>query len=153
MKKAAKTRPRAIGQQFRAGDVVYVWRNKVVKERKYRGWVGPGMVVCVNEKNTSAYISMRGVVVKTNTDRMRLATDHEYHGAELIKLLSKDSLSSIGSRGQRGYVDATHEDGPEDDEQFESPPDHDAIVEATTRPPLSVIPEEELSDDLSSLQV
>ena len=63
------------------GTVVYVWRSN----NKIRGWVGPGVVVCVNQAKTSAWISMRGVVVKCSMDRIRRATDEEWLGAELIK--------------------------------------------------------------------
>ena len=65
IKKAYKARPRAaVKYEFKAGDIVYVWRNKVTRERQYRGWVGPGLIVCINDKQTSAYVSMRGVLVK-----------------------------------------------------------------------------------------
>ena len=39
------------------GTIVYVWRSS----RKVRGWVGPGVVICVNPQETSAWVSMRGV--------------------------------------------------------------------------------------------
>ena len=98
IKKAAKTRPRRQPRDqppISAGSVVYVWRNSVRKDRKYKGWVGPGLVVCVNAKDTSAYVSMRGVLVKTNMDRIRTATDPEYHGAELIRILSPVSYTHL----------------------------------------------------------
>jgi hypothetical protein len=70
--RAARARSRTLPKQdLRAGDVVYVWRSR----GKVKGWVGPGVVVAVNATMTSAWVSMRGVLVKTNMDRIRLATD------------------------------------------------------------------------------
>ena len=65
-------------QDIRDGSIVYVWRSKA----KLRGWVGPGLVVCVNGTKTSAWVSMRGILIKTNMERLRLATDTEWLGAE-----------------------------------------------------------------------
>ena len=57
---------------------------------------------------------MRGVIVKCNMERARPATDQEWLGAELIRVLSADAKASLERKGQRGYVDATNEPGPED---------------------------------------
>ena len=64
--------------QFREGEAVYVWRNS--SRYGIKGWVGHGVIVCINEKQSSAWVSMRGVLVKTNTERMRPATDQEWLG-------------------------------------------------------------------------
>ena len=54
MQKSHKSRPRAVEKcNLKAGDIVYVWRNKVSKERKYKGLVGPGLIVRINEKRLS----------------------------------------------------------------------------------------------------
>ena len=76
-------------EPLKEGDVVYVWRNNTSKQ--VRGWVGPGLVVCVNGKASSIWVSMRGVLVKCNADRVRIATDEEWLGAEIIKVLSQDA--------------------------------------------------------------
>ncbi len=68
--------------ELRHGDVVYVWRNKLRDNTK--GWIGPGLVVCVQDTPDSIWVSMRGVLVKCNRDRVRMATDSEWIGAELI---------------------------------------------------------------------
>lgn len=57
------------------GMIVYVWRSS--PRSKVRGWVGPGVVICVNPQQTSVWVSMRGVVVKCSMDRVRRATDDE----------------------------------------------------------------------------
>ena len=121
VKRAARARSRVkTHDDIKVGSVVYVWRNS--SRSKFRGWVGPGLVVCLGPNGTSAWVSMRGVLVKTNMDRLRVATDSEWVGAELIKLLSADAKQHLERAGQRGYVDATAEEGPEDDEGA-SPPD------------------------------
>ena len=55
---------------------------------------------------------MEGVLVKCNIERARPAMDEEWIGAEVIKVLSTDAKASLERRGQRGYVDATNEEGP-----------------------------------------
>ena len=100
---------------IRTGDVVYVWRNKL--RSKTKGWIGPGLVVCVQDTSDSIWVSMRGVLVKCNRDRVRMATDSEWLGAELIKLLSADAKEHLERNGQRGFVDVTAEPGPEQDDE------------------------------------
>ena len=135
--RASRARSRAIPKQdIKTGDTVYVWRNSIRTDRKIKGWVGPGLVVCINENGTSVWVSMRGVLVKCNVDRVRLATDSEFLGAELIKILSADAREHIARNGQRGYVDASREDGPEDDDP--EPPNSSSVDFG----PLSSIPEE-----------
>lgn len=60
---------------------------------------------------------MRGVLVKCNRDRVRLATDSEWLGAELIKVLSADAKTHLERQVQRGFVDATGEEGPDPPEE------------------------------------
>ena len=91
---------------LQAGTVVYVWRCN----KKIRGWVGPGVVICGNPTQTSVWVSMRGVVVKCSMDRVRRATDDEWLGSELIRVLSKDALTHMQRNGQRGYVDTAGEE-------------------------------------------
>ena len=43
---AAKARSRVMHQDINEGSIVYVWRNS--QRTKIRGWVGPGLVVCVH---------------------------------------------------------------------------------------------------------
>ena len=66
------------------------------------------------------------ILIKTNIDRVRLATDSEWLGAELIKVLSDDAKQHIEKEGQRGYVDTANEEGPPEDESEET---GDAAVE------------------------
>ncbi len=122
---------------LKGGSIVYVWRSS--PRAKIRGWVGPGLVVCLNEKQSSAWVSMRGVLIKTNTDRIRPATDTEWLGAELIKVLSEDAKAHIERKGQRGYVDATAEEGPGEDDLPPAVPETANVVPYS---PLATIPEE-----------
>ena len=64
---------------------------------------------------------MRGVLVKCNADRVRIATDEEWLGAEIMKVLSQDARNHLDKHGQRGYIDATGEEGPGDEDL--SPPE------------------------------
>ena len=100
-------------------------------------------MVCVNSNGNSVWVSMRGVQVKCNIDRVRLATDSEWLGAELIKVLSADAKKHIERAGQRGYVDATSEDGPT--EQDEEPDSAEHVTPDSVAPstgPLDTIHEE-----------
>ena len=81
-------------------------------------------------------------------DRTRPATDHEYYGAELMNILSRDALQYASRAGQRGYVDATTEDGPEDQDDLPDAPEHPAVAEVSDRPPLAVIPEDQDDADV-----
>ena len=129
--------------------MVHVWRSN----NKIRGWVGPGVVVCVNQQRTSAWVSMRGVVVKCSFDRIRRATDEEWLGAKLVKIFSNDALERMQRQGQRGYVDTAGEDPPPDDaKDFDLAKTTDLIVDPdehrmdTTSPDdrlLSSIPEDQ----------
>ena len=88
----ARSRVQTI-EPLKEGDVVYVWRNNTSKQ--VRGWVGPGLVVCVNSRASSVWVSMRGILVKCNADRVRIATDEEWMGAEIIKVLSQDARNQL----------------------------------------------------------
>ena len=86
---AAAARPRVQPKyDSNEGDVVYVWRRN--PRANLKGWVGPGLIICLNPTHTSAWISMRGVVIETSTNRLRPANDQEWLGAELLKLLSAE---------------------------------------------------------------
>ena len=64
---------------------------------------------------------MRGVLVKCNSKPVRPATDQELLGAEIIRVLSADAKANLERGGQRGFVDATKEDGPEGGDFVSSP--------------------------------
>ena len=65
--------------------MVYVWRNNVRYDIK--GWVGPGLVIAISVPQSSVWVSMRGVLVKCNIERVRPATDQEWLGAEIIRVV------------------------------------------------------------------
>ena len=93
---------------------MYVWRNNF--RYAITRWVGPGLVVAINAQQSSVWVSMRGVVVKCNIERVRPATDEEWLGSEILRVLSADGKANLERWGQRGYVDATKEDGLEGDD-------------------------------------
>ena len=82
-------------------------------------------MVCVQDNLTSIWVSMRGVIVKCNRDRVRLATDSDWLGAELIRVLSADAKQHVERTGQRGFVDATREEGPDEDSEHDAAPPPD----------------------------
>ena len=47
-------------------------------------------------------------------ERVRPATDQDGLGAEIIRVQSAELKASLERKGQRGFVDATNEPGPED---------------------------------------
>ena len=53
---------------------------------------------------------------------VRLATDSEWLGAELIRVLSADAKQHVERTGQRGFVDATREEGPGEDSEPDAAP-------------------------------
>ena len=53
-------------------------------------------------------------MVKCNMERVRPATDQEWLGAELLRVLSAEAKACPERKGQRGYVDATNESGLEE---------------------------------------
>ena len=68
--RAVNSRSRALEKQIlRTGDIVYVWRNKIGREVK--GWIGPGVVVAMNDTQSSVWVTIRGALVKCNSDRVR----------------------------------------------------------------------------------
>ena len=46
-----------------------------------------------------------------------MVTDREWLGAEVIKILSADARERLDRNGQRGFVDATDEPGPDQDDE------------------------------------
>eukprot|EP00973_Karenia_brevis_P070520 9801444-Karenia_brevis.AAC.1 len=65
---------------------------------------------------------MRGDLVKCNVERVRPATDEEWLGSEIIRSLSADAKQRLEHSGQRGFVDATAEEGPPQEEEVGPPP-------------------------------
>ena len=57
---------------------------------------------------------MRGIIVKCNIERVRPASDQEWLGAEVIRVLSADAKASLGRSGQHGFTEAKEEEGPDD---------------------------------------
>ena len=94
-----------------------VWRHN--KTTGKRGWTGPGVIVAISQTRTSFWIHMRGSLLKCSGEQVRKATDAEYLGTELAKVLSQELLKSRERAGQRGFVDvevegALDEEPPED---------------------------------------
>ena len=89
-----------------------VWRS--VPKSGYRGWTGPGTVVCVSATRNSVWVAMKAALMKCSAEQVRPATDEEYLGSEISKLLGREMLERVQRTGQRGFVDVQSE-GPPDD--------------------------------------
>ena len=102
-------------KEFQLGELVYVWR----KVPTFRGWTGPGTLIAL--KDNSAWISMRGYLIKASIGQVRKATSEEHLGAELVKHLSEQMLEDLESNTVKLYRDVedegepTLEDGATDD--------------------------------------
>ena len=73
------------------------------------------MVVAISDTRTSFWIHMRGSLLKCSGEQVRKATDSEYLGTELAKVLSQELLKSRERSGQRGFVDVETEGKPEEE--------------------------------------
>ena len=69
------------------------------------GWIGPGTVVLVAPNGGSIWVSMRGHLLKCSSEQVRLGTDEEHIGAEVVKMLSQDALIHMRRARQRGFID------------------------------------------------
>lgn len=108
LRAAAGARPRSPPRRnFREGSVVNVWRDN--RQVGARGWVGAGVVVCINPTIASVWVTMRGALLKCCSEPVREATDEEWSGAEVAKLVSREALAHLQQAGHRGFMDTTGE--------------------------------------------
>ena len=84
---------------------------------------------------------MRRVLGKCKIESVRPARDEEWIGSDVIRVLSADAKASLERRGKRGYVDATNEEGPTEDD-LRSPD----VVDDPLNPPDNVNPREHLEE-------
>ena len=133
---------------FADGDVVYVWRQTT----DYTGWVGPGVVISQTANGRSLWVSLRGYLIKASREQVRMATNEEHLGAELIKVISKEMLEKLEQGETKHFRDIQREGGP----PLESPiPDSEMVVPPPENPsPLLTIDEEgELNEAVSDAPV
>ena len=103
-----------------------VWRhNKTIGKR---GWTGPGVIIAISQTKTSFWIHMRGSLLKCSGEQVRKATDAEYLGTELVKVLSQELLESRERAGQRGYVDVEVEGNPDEEPPEDTRPDVQEVL-------------------------
>ena len=93
---------------FADGDVVYVWRQTT----DYTGWVGPGVVISQTANGRSLWVSLRGYLIKASREQVRMATNEEHLGAELIKVISKEMLEKLEQGETKHFRDIQREGGP-----------------------------------------
>ena len=98
---------------------------------------------------------MRGCLLKCSSEQVRKATDAEWLGAELSKILPTELLKSRQRSGERGYVDVEAEGQPTEEPPADTRPDVNQILEAVVPAPrvLAPIPEESGSMDTTMPEV
>ena len=122
--KALKARPR-LQREFKAGDVVYVYR--ALRKRKtvhggnaVRGggmgrkatWVGPGHVLAL--EGSVVWINMLGELWRAAVEQVRMASSTEKFGSELIAEHCEEMQERLKRSAHRsGYRDVSHEEWPE----------------------------------------
>ena len=74
---------------------------------------------------------MRGSLLKCSGEQVRKATDSEYLGTELPKVLSQELLKSRERSGQRGFVDVEVEGRPEEEPPEETRPNVSDVIGGT----------------------
>ncbi|OLQ12867.1 hypothetical protein AK812_SmicGene3197 [Symbiodinium microadriaticum] len=110
--RAAKGNTRTIDQiPLKVGDRVYVWR----RTPEFRGWSGPGVIIQITENGRSLWISLRGYLLKTAREQVRLATTEESFGVELRQILDQSLLEDMQNGRVRNYRDVQEEGLPDED--------------------------------------
>ena len=107
--RAISTRTRTSDTKtFEQGDLVYVWRNIP----GYKGWSGPGTIIAI--KGDSAWVSMKGYLMKAARGQVRHGTAEESLGAELALQMSSRLLEDIEKGAIKLFRDTTAEGDPEE---------------------------------------
>ena len=123
--RASRARSRTM-EDFKAGDLVYVYRRPRERKRKAASqremaegkqsgkpqWVGPGQVL--SEEGPNLWISMRGELWKAAKEQVRKATSMEREAQELLQgelAELKEELSRKETRDS--FKDITSEPFPE----------------------------------------
>ena len=122
IRRAAKARARP-RQEFRKGDVVFVFRKplprkniQVNREGRRATWVGPGVVIMPEDANI--WISMRGELWKCAREQVRLATPEEDQAYGLLRdELEELQLEISRKASKRGFKDLTKWDVPGEDDE------------------------------------
>ena len=84
---------------------------------------------------------MRGRLLKCSSEQVRRATDDEWLGADLIKIIKKDLLADLKVGRTRGFVDVQPEGPPDPDgDQAIDPERDDGNVDVDSAPVPSAEP-------------
>eukprot|EP00971_Amphidinium_carterae_P190729 3784927-Amphidinium_carterae.1 len=107
--RASRAQHRVPLQELQPGDLVMIWRQP---GHQRGAWHGPGTVVMTQGQHI--WCSVRGNVWKVNRTHLRLATNMEHQGQELLqKYLQTVTEELRGSqRGPKRYLDSTSEPSP-----------------------------------------
>ena len=96
------------------GKWVMVWRKP--DTFKDGDWVGPGILLTLNAKETSCYVDMAGRLWKCSREQIRPATEDEELSAELASVLSQELLEELRSGRAPRCLDVSGEAPTNDDD-------------------------------------
>jgi hypothetical protein len=136
----AGARPRTV-TEFRADDIVMIWKTKLPSKRGQ--WVGPGVVIGVH--HNSVWVNMRGHLWKCSAIQCRKATNTEHSGLLIVNELLQDMKVRFREfPGRQTYVDVEREGPPPSDasvvpepaapEMASTEPSLDSSGSSATRP-------------------
>ena len=132
--RASRARTRTV-EDFKAGDLVYVFRKPRERKRKAAAqremaegkqsgkpqWVGPGQVLA--EEGPNLWISMRGELWKAAKEQVRKATSCEQEAQELLQgELAELKEELAKSEARNSFKDITSEPFPEGEDGLEQAP-------------------------------
>ena len=128
--RASRARSRTV-EEFKAGDIVYVFRRPRERKRKAAAqremaegkqsgkpqWVGPGQVLA--EEGPNLWVSMRGELWKAAKEQVRKATSMEREAQDLLQGELAELKEELARKDSRdSFKDITGEPFPElDDEE------------------------------------
>ena len=90
-------------------DVVHIWRSAGKLGRQ--GWRGPGVVLAIAPSRGFFWVTIRGHLLKVSAEQIRRATDEEWRGADIARMLASDVMRDLGKPGSRGYTDVERDEG------------------------------------------
>ena len=107
---------------FLPRQVVFVWRSRKNMRKKKPLWVGPAIVVCVEEGSDTVWVSRKGEIWKCHQTQLRGASRMEKKGVELVSKLLLEAKERIKYDPEKlGYIDVARE-GPPPPEAWDDVP-------------------------------
>ena len=93
----SRTQP---GSPMPLGSTVFIWRSSPLRRSHLSRWVGPGILVMNSPTGNSCWIHLRGTLYKCSREQVRLSTNQESLGAEVVNRILTDSEHDLRLQGQ-----------------------------------------------------